>query len=186
MHSMAQATNSQHQKLLLRLSRGHFVYIALYGLSIVLFDAWDLLAREAVTQRWTLAVMLLTVTTIVWYLPRLKLSDKRLYLVFIWILLIADILFAALNVYYQRGMASKAVMLFAVPIISASLLKSRSLLLSVCSLSVGAYSFAAVRYFYANYGQGYRVELYGEVGFYAALFFILAGLLLISFRPGKD
>jgi len=83
-------------------------------------------------------------------------------------------------------MASKSVALFVVPIVSAALVRSRSLLLATASLSIAAYSVAAVRYFFDNYGQGLRVELYGEVAFYSAFIFVIAGLLMISFRSAPD
>ncbi len=171
---------------LLRICRVHFLYVAIYTLAIIIFDSWGLLAHEAVAQRWTLAGALFVVNAIIWYLCKLKLKNENYYKALLAALLVADIAFAAINVYWQRGMASKAVLLFLVPIISASLVRSRSLVLATTALSVALYSTAAVRYFYDNYGQGYRVELYGEVSFYSALMFVLAGLLMISFRSAKD
>ncbi len=172
--------------LLLRICRVHFLYIAAYMLSIIIFDSWNLISHDAVLQRWTLAGALLVINTIIWYLCKLKLANQTVYKVLLVVLILADILFAAINVYWQRGMASKAVFLFAVPIISAAVVRSRSLLLATASLSTAAYSIAAVRYFFSNYGQGLRVELYGEVIFYSLLFFVLAGLLMINFRSAPD
>lgn len=172
--------------LLLRITRVHFLYIAAYALSIIIFDSWNLLSHEAVLQRWTLGAVLLVINTIIWYLCKARLQSEMVYRVLLVILLIVDILFAAINVYWQRGMASKAVFLFAVPIITASLAKSRSLLLATTALSAAAYSVSAVQYFYNYYGQGLRVELYGEVAFYSLMFFVLAGLLMVAFRPAKD
>lgn len=172
--------------LLVRLCRLHFVYIGIYALSVVIFDSWNLLAHEDVARRWSLVTALLIVNTVLWYLSRRQFKNQNVYTVLIITLLVADIVFAGLNVYWQRGMASKAVMLFAVPIIAAGLSRSRSLLLATTSLSTAAYSLAAVKYFYEYYGEGFRVELYGEVFLYSALFFVLAGLMLIGFRPAKD
>jgi hypothetical protein len=172
--------------VLLRISRVHFFYIAAYTLAIIIFDSWNLLAHEAVTQRWLLAALLLSINTVIWYLCRLRLQNQNVYRVLLWILLTADILFAAYNVYWQRGMASKSVMLFAIPIISAGLSRSRSLLIAISSLSVAAYTLTAVKYFNDNYGQGFRVELYGEITLYSLVFFIIAYLMMISFRPAKD
>jgi Na+/proline symporter len=45
------------------------------------------------------------------------------------------------------------------------------------TLAAAAYSLTAVWYYVANPSEGYRIELYGEVGFYSALFFIVAALL---------
>jgi hypothetical protein len=172
--------------VLLRITRVHYFYIAAYAVVIILFDSWNLLTHEAVTQRWLAAALLLTVNTIIWYFCRLRLQNQLLYKTLFWVLIVSDILFASINVYWQRGMASKSVMLYAIPIICAGLARSRSLLFAVSSLSIAAYSLTAVKYFNDNYGQGYRIELYGEIAFYASLFFILSYLMMVSFRPSKD
>jgi len=178
--------NQSVRHIVTRITRVHFLYIAAYMLSIIVFDSWNLITHEAVLQRWTAAGALLIVNTVVWYLCRAKLQNENIYKVLLAVLLICDILFAAVNVYWQRGMASKSVMLFVVPVISAGLTKSRSLLLATTTISAAAYSIAAVRYFYENYGQGFRVELYGEVFFYSALLFVIAGFMMIHFRRAPE
>lgn len=174
------------QHLLLRICRVHFLYIAAYMLGLVIFDSWNLLSHEAILERWTLAGILLIVNTILWYLCKLKIKNPLIYKVLLVVLLVCDIVFAAINVYWQRGMASKSVFLFVVPLISAAIVRSRSLLLATAAVSAAAYSIASVRYFFDNYGQGFRVELYGEIFFYSAMFFVVAGLLMISFRSAPD
>lgn len=172
--------------IVLRITRVHFVYVLVYMLSLIIFDSWNLLAHEAILQRWTAAGALLVVNSVIWYLCRANVKSESFYKVLLVVLLACDVLFAGVNVYWQRGMASKAVVLFLIPIISAGLSRSRSLLLATASVSAAVYSIAAVRYFYENYGQGYRVELYGEIFMYSALFFVIAGLMLISFRKAPD
>lgn len=162
------------------------MYVLVYMLSIVVFDSWNLLTHETVLQRWTLAGVFLVINTIIWYLCKIRFNNQNIYKMLIVLLLLVDILFAAVNVYWQRGMASKAVILFTVPIISAAVVRSRSLLLAITSLSGAAYSIACVRYFYENYGQGYRVELYGELAMYVGIYFVLTWLLMINFQPSKD
>lgn len=181
-----QKASEDIRHVLLRLSRVHFFFVGIYLLATVIFDSWNLLAYETVVQRWSLGAGLLVVVTLCWYVCRLPIKSPTFYKVVFAVLLLADILFAAANVYLQRGMASKSVMLFAVPIISAALSRSRSLVLATASLSAAAYSLAAVRYFFENYGQGYRVELYGEVFLYSALFFVLSYLVMVFFIPAKD
>lgn len=172
--------------VLLRITRVHFLYIMAYMFALILFDAWNLLAHEAVLQRWTAAGALLVINTIIWYLCRADIKNVAAYRTLLAILLVCDVLFAAMNVYWTRGMASKAVILFVVPIISAALSRSRSLLVATSAVSAAAYSIAVVRYFYENYGQGLRVELYGEIVFHSLLFFVLAGLLMVFFRRAPD
>lgn len=185
---MAKQTNKDQnfRHTVLRITRVHFVYIAIYMLAIIIFDSWNLIAHEAVLQRWTAAGALLIVNTIVWYMCRAKLKNENVYRVLLMVLLACDILFAAVNVFWQRGMASKGVMMFAIPVISAGLVRSRSLLLATTTVASAAYSIAAVRYFYENYGQGFKVELYGEVFLYSAMLFVIAGLMMITFRKAPD
>ena len=170
----------------LRITRVHFAYIAFYAFAVVIFDTWNLLTHEAVAQRWTAAAIMLVLTTVLWYATRLNILSSARHLIIIWAIIISDILFASWNVYNTRGMASKAVALFFVPIITAALLKSRSTLLAATSFSVAGYSLAAVRYFNLHYGEGYRVELYGEVFFYSAMFFVASWLLMIFFTSTKE
>jgi hypothetical protein len=102
------------------------------------------------------------------------------------LLILADIGFAATNIYWERGMASRSVVLFAVPIITAATLRSRSILLAAAALSMVAYTTAAVRYFYQHYGEGYRVELWGNLLLYSAIFFVLGWLLMVIIRPTNE
>jgi hypothetical protein len=168
-----------------RVTRIHFLYVAAYMASIVVFDSWNLLTHPAVAQRWTAAGALLILDTLIWYVSRIKFSKDSVYIMLLLLLITADILFASFNVYWERGLASKSVMLFAVPIITAATMRSRSTLLAASTLSAAAYSIATIRYFNLHYGESYRVELYGYVGLFCTLFFILAGLLLIIIQP-KD
>jgi hypothetical protein len=172
--------------VLLRLTRVHFFYVAAYMLSIIMFDSWNLISHEAVLQRWTLVGVLLIINTVIWYLCKVRLKNDNIYRLLLVALILTDIVFAAVNVYWQRGMASKSVMLFVVPIISAALIRSRSLVLATASLSTAAYSIVCVNYFNLNYGQGFKIELYGEIFFYSALFFVLGALLMVGFRPARD
>lgn len=172
--------------IVLRITRVHFLYILAYMVSIIIFDSWNLLSHEAVLQRWTAAGALMIVNTVIWYLCRAKVQSESLYKTLLIVLITCDILFAAINVYWTRGMASKYAALFLIPIISAGLARSRSLLVATTATSAAAYSIAVVRYFYDNYGQGVKAELYGEIVFFAAFFFVVAGLMMIGFRKAPD
>jgi hypothetical protein len=176
-------TTSWLQTIALRVTRLHFFYIASYMATIVVFDSWNLITHEAVSNFWTAAGTMLIINTILWYVARIKFGSDTVYITLILLLILADIVFAALTVFWQRGLASKAVLLFAIPIISAATLRSKSTLLATATLSVAAYSIATVRYFNQHYGESFRIELYGDVGFYCALFFIMAALLWVVIQP---
>lgn len=154
--------------------------------SIVVFDSWNLLTHMAVSERWTAAATLLVITTLLWYLARVKFSGQNIYFLLVLVLILVDILFAAFNVYWERGLASKAVGLFSVPLIVAATLRSRSTLLATAALSSTAYSVSAVTYFNAHYGESFRVELYGYMAFYCAMFFVISWLLWIVVQPSTE
>lgn len=174
------------QTATVRVTRVHFLFIIFYILSIIVFDAWNLYSHQAMGQLWTAAGIMLAANTVLWYLARMKFSKSSIYAFIILTLVAADIIFASYNVLWQRGLASKSVILFAVPIITSAVLRSRSTVLATASLCAAAYSTVAVRYFFEHYGESYRVELYGTVGFFCALFFVLAGLLLVIILPKNE
>ena len=74
-------------------------------------------------------------------------------------------------------MASRAVFLFVIPLIVIALLMSLSALLLTATICVAVYITTTVSYFVNNFNEGYKVELYGEVGFYSAMFYVVAYLL---------
>jgi len=82
-------------------------------------------------------------------------------------------------------MASLSVSLFFVPIIIVAALRSQGLLVATALLSGAAYSTAAVRYFNDNYGEGFRVQLWGTVVFYSFVFFVMAWLLIAVLHTPK-
>ena len=169
-----------------RITRVHFTYIAAYILATVVFDSWNLYTHEAVRQLWTAAGVLLIINTVIWFLARQNYANKSLYVFNVLALILADVAFATYNVYWQQGLASKSVLLFTVPIVTAAVLRSRSILLATTTLCAAAYSTISVRYFFENYGQGYRIELWGTIGLYSIVFFVLALLLMILVKPTNE
>lgn len=169
-----------------RVARVHFAFIAAYMISIIVFDSWNLYTHEAVADRWTLAGGLLVINSLIWYGARMKFKDQSIYVNLLLVLVAADLIFAGLNVYWERGLASKSVLLFALPLITAATLRSRSTLLATSALATATYSTAVVRYFYQHYGESYRVELYGFLAFYCALFFVFSWLLWVIIRPTRE
>lgn len=173
------------QTTAVRVTRVHFGYVGAFILATIIFDSWNLYTYRAVKELYTAAAVLLVVNTVLWFLARQNYANKSIYIFDILTLIVADIVFAAYNVYWQHGLASKSVMLFAVPIVTAAALRSRSTLLATTTVCAAVYSMVSVRYFYTNYGLSYRVELWGTIGFYSAVMFVLALLLMVIILP-KD
>ncbi|MBI1857372.1 hypothetical protein HY003_01755 [Candidatus Saccharibacteria bacterium] len=169
-----------------RLARVHFLYVFLFAAQTIIYDAWKLIAPNAVLNRWIVTAILFLTSTVVWYLAKNKINSTGAYKALVFALIFVDIGAASFNVYTQRGMASRAVMLYAVPILVSAALYSRAAILATTLLSVAAYTTTAISYFVLNFNEGYKIELYGEVGFYSVLFFVLATLLIILVRPKKN
>lgn len=176
---MANIQNNWLQTAVWRVSRVHFFFVLAYAVSIVAFDSWNLIPPDGLAQRWTLAAVLLVVNTICWYASRISFNRNLYYQGLAFLLVVADITLAAFTVYAERGMASRAVALFAVPIIISAILLRRSAVFATAALCTAAYSLAAVRYFAAFPSEGYKIELYGVIAFYSAVFFVLAALVTV-------
>lgn len=172
---------------LVRVAKIHFVFAIIYIAQIIAYDASKLVTPDVVLDRWISVALLAAVSAIVWYLARNKAQTTNSYKFMAWALIIADIAFAAFNVYTQRGMASRAVFLFVIPILVSAVLLSRVALFSTAVLASAAYTTAAIAYFVNYFNEGYKVELYGEILLYSALLFVIAGLLstLLKFKPNS-
>lgn len=161
----------------LRVSRFHFAFILIYAVQTVIYHASKLITPDVILHRWIATAGLLVVTTAVWFVAKHRKSSSTMYQYAITAIIFADLAFAAFNVYTQRGYASKAVLLFIVPIIVASVFASRSALFATALLAIAVYTTTAVKYFVDYFNEGYMVELYGEIAFYSALFLLVAALL---------
>ena len=167
---------------LTRAAKIHFLIVIAYIGQIIAYDASRLITPEQLMKRWFAAGGLLAVSAIIWYLARSKVNKTNTLKLMSWILIASDIAFAAFNVYQQRGMSSRAVLLFLIPILVSGILLSRVALFSTAILCIAAYTSACVAYFVNYFNEGYKVELYGEILFYSFVFLVSAMLLWAVFR----
>lgn len=162
-----------------------FGFVAVYAAAIIASDAWNLITPKIVLQRWTMAAIMLAATGIVWYLARTGSKSIAFYNAITSALVLVYIGIASYSVYYSRGMASRSVMLFTIPILIAGVLASRVAVFAAAILSTSAYVLTVMTYFANNPGEGYKAELYTEVGFYVGLFFVIAALSYAATRAKK-
>jgi hypothetical protein len=175
------------QPHVLRLAHVHFFYILVFVATIVVHDASHYLAPGAVLSRWKVAAAMTLVVTGVWYAAHVKKKSETFYRSLVAALVFADMFFAAFVVYNERGMASPAVALFAVPIGVSAALLNRTAVLATASLCTAAYALAVDKYFVDYFNEGLKVQLYSTIAFYGAIFFILAFLLVVTIqRLNKD
>lgn len=162
---------------LVRVSKIHFLFVAVLVAQIIIYDASKLIPPSDVLKRWIITAALLVVTTSVWYLAKNKSTSDTQDRFLVLTLILSDILLVSSSVYMQRGMASRAVALYAIPILVSAILMKRSAVYATAALCIAAYTLTAVAYFVLNFNEGYKIELYGEIGFYSVGFLILSGLV---------
>jgi hypothetical protein len=183
---MAKTQKKTDQQTTIRhLSWAHFAYIFAFAASIIAFHGGNLLPPDAIMRRWTATIAMLIVTTFIWYYARTHRIGVTELRGFVFCLAAMDMIFAGYLVYAERGMASLGVALFALPIAVIATLANRAALWAAASLCLAVYSYAAIRYFFDYFNEGYKLQLYATIGFYGALFFVLAGVLVIVSRARK-
>ncbi len=171
-----QLQNSSTGILSVRATRINFLFIALFAGSIIIFDAGNLITRDMVGLRWSLAAVLLVVNTAVWYLAR-RMPNVVLQKILVWLLLISQIACAGLMTYWERGMASMSTILYALPIVTAGILLSRTATLATALLCLATYAFSAMKYFNDFFNEGYKLQLYGQIVFFGGAFMVIAWIV---------
>lgn len=168
----------------LRLARLHYWYIAALAAQVIVYDSWKLITPESVLQRWIMVAVALIAVTVIWYLAHSFDKQPTIYKKLLFALVVLDISIASFSVYTQRGMASRAVLLFLIPIIISAATLTRPAIFATAVICVAAYTTSAVSYFVLHFNEGYKIELYGEVGFYSLMFLLVAALLgnLVRFK----
>lgn len=152
---------------LIRVSKIHVLIGILLIAQIAAYDAAKLITPDMVLKRWIFSGVLLLGAAICWYLARLN-NTRTVIRNLAWFLISIDLIFASFSVYTQRGMASKAVLLFILPIIVAATTRRLGMIMITAAASAIIYTTTAVAYFVINFNEGYKIELYGEIGFYAS------------------
>lgn len=151
-----------------------FIGLALIA-QLIAYDASKLITPEVVLKRWVVAAILVLTAAVCWYVVRLNDSTHRIHQL-AWLLIIVDTAVASFSIYTQRGMASRAVLLFIIPILVAATLQRKGAIYLTAIIAAVTYIVTAIAYFTLNFNEGYKVELYGEIFFYSAMLFAVAGM----------
>lgn len=169
----------------LRVARVRFAVLAAFAVSTIAGDAWNLIPAGTILQRWTVLGIVAMINTVLWYASRNDVKSEYYYKGLIFAQIALDIVVVSLFVYSQRGIASRGVMLYALPLVSSAVLLTRSAVYATATLCASAYALTCIRYQFLHPGEAYKVELYSELFFYGAAFFVIAALLHIVIRPKK-
>lgn len=160
-----------------RVARLHIAFAALYGVQTIIFHATKVITPEVAWWRWLAVCALLVVAASTWMIALQRHAPINIYKSCLWLIIVADLAFAAFNVYIQRGYASNSVILFLIPIIVAATLASRSTLIGTALLATAVYAATTISYFQLNFNEGYLSELYGEIALSSGIFLLTAILL---------
>ena len=169
-----------------RMLKIHFLYIFVLSIQLIVFDAGMLIEPVVVLRRWILVLSSLVAFTFLWYVIQKKNVSQDILRRVVLSLIVVDVTIASFYVYTQRGMASKAVFLYIMPLLVVACMQRKKALLSASVFCVAAYLISVIAYFNLNFNEGYKIELYGEAGFYSAMLLLIALALWILVRPRKN
>ena len=169
---MASKKADLFQTNLQTVARAGFLFIIAFALYIIIFDSGNVLTREAVYYRWMLLGALLITNSIFWSYTK-KTHSRKSLTVALMAIVVAQIALAGFSTYWERGMASMSTILFALPIVTISILGSRTFTLATSAICSAVYIIACTKYFYDFFNEGYRVQLYGQLFFFSAVFMII-------------
>ncbi|MFT4532595.1 MAG: hypothetical protein ACI9T8_000624 [Candidatus Saccharimonadales bacterium] len=183
---MAKKSKLSHSNLdVTRVTRTIYFVMAFYITSIIIFDSGNLITRESVIRRWTIATIILILNTLIWYIASTKAKPHKDHISII--ALTGTLLaFAGFSTYWDRGMASTSTILYALPILTIAVLRQRHALIAVTSMSAITYCFASVKYFNDFFNEGYRIQLWGHLILYSGIMFGLAWLVMIVAGLRRD
>lgn len=162
---------SRPNELLPKLARYNFYFLAALSLFTIIFDGGNVLARQAIYYRWMITAALFVVFVLFWITVK-KSPSKNVIFGSLVLCVLAELALAGFMTYWERGMASTSTILYMMPIASIAYAKSRTYTVGVSLMASATYIGASTKYFYDFFNEGYRVQLYGEIFFYSAVFLI--------------
>lgn len=170
---------------LVRLSRIHFILLVAYAITVAVYDSAHLMTPDIIMRRAILVSVILAGTCVIWYASHKEQADSKYYKRLLYALIALDLVLAGFSVYFDRGVASRDVVLFMLPIISSAALINRSAIYGTAIASAAVYFLSAMRYYYIRPNEMLHVELYGMLSFHMLLFFIASALLWVIVRARK-
>lgn len=160
----------------IKITKLHVLIGIFMAVQLIIYDASKLVTPEVLLKRWIYTGILVVVASICWYFARLNKQFSAIRNL-AWVLIMTDIIIGALLVYSQRGMASKAIILFILPILVAGALHRMGAIYLTAILAVVAYTISAISYFVLNFNEGYKTELYGEIIFYSSIILVISAMV---------
>lgn len=180
------ANNSKNiQQSSLNAARLGFVFLGIYGLSVIIYQAWRLIPPDMLRSRWILLTVALAVNTTLWFFSRYRKLADLYYQGIIFLQVCMYLAISTYTIYAERGMSSNAIILYSIPLAITAMTYSGKALFACASLCSFAYAAAAITYFNDYPSEGYKVELWGGIVFYSLILFLLSMLLWINIRSKR-
>lgn len=177
-----QAESKRLQLSTLRVTKLGFLFIAMYAVSTLIYKLWKLMTPDILLQRWTITLITLGIIGTLWWFSRTRNLSPAYYKGLILLQIFMYLGIAAYSIYTERGMASNSIILFTIPLVIVALEYSGKALMAITALSILVYSSTAMKYFKDFPSEGYKVELYGGIVFYASVLLIISGMLWVLMR----
>jgi hypothetical protein len=169
----------------LRVTRARFAFLLAVGISIGVFNAAHLMPPPLIEQRVITTAVAVFLNVFLWYFSHRHTTNPNYYRILLMIQIVADIVFASFMIYSDRGAASRSVIFYAIPILVAGTLVSKSALYGTAALCTAAYCLVGMHYFYVHTNEMLHAELYGVLVLYSAMFFVMAAMLWAVVRARK-
>lgn len=176
MPKIAKKDHTNSRLSFIKIAKIHVLIGLVFIVQIIVYDAGKLITPEAVLKRWVISSLIIMAGIICWYLARIN-NSRTVIRNLAWLLISVDMIVASFSVYTQRGMASRAVLLFVLPILVAGAFHRMGMIYITAVTAVMTYLVTSVAYFVINFNEGYKLELYGELGFYSAMLLASAGMV---------
>jgi len=171
-------TTNKKEKLLTSATKKSAITTLLFIVSFASFllanQLWKLQTPD-VLRRQLIATGIVAVFFIL--LAIFSFKKRSTYSFNISILLMQSLIYVAFvsyAIYNQRGMASTAVILYAIPIISIAISRTAVAIFTVSAASIFGYTLATFKYFQDFPSEGYKIELYGQIAFYSFVLLLIA------------
>lgn len=160
-------------------------FITLFIIYLSIVQAWKLQPSDIIKNQWIATTLTTLVFLLVLGLTQKKKASIGYYYSLVFCQIVAYLSFISYIIYAQRGMASAAVILYAVPILVAAVTKASWAVISTAILAGTSYCLAAFKYFSDYPSEGYKAELYGQMLLYFLVLLLIARLIHVILSEKK-
>lgn len=180
-----QAESKRLQNANLMTTKLGIIFVVIYAANTLVYKLWKLMTPEILQQRWLIAILALSVTVSLWLFSRGRGLSPVYYKGIIFLQILMYLAIGGYSIYAERGMSSNSIILFTIPLIIVSLQHNGKAIIATTALAIIVYATAAIKYFRDYPSEGYKVELYGGIMFYASILMLIGAMLWVLVRSKR-